>query len=153
MALRALPEGCCTCFLQTRSTAFSRRSAALGREAFAVRGASLGQCFVVGEEPMSMVAFADVERKLRPHAVVVDQRHGRVRIAIAGVKAAPVLAKGTAVDLALNAFPIGCATTTLSDHIATHITRYSEDGFELMVFRGFAESRWDELAELSADFC
>jgi sarcosine oxidase subunit gamma len=63
-----------------------------------------------------------------------------------------VLAKGTAVDLTLSAFPIGKSTTTLIGHIAAHITRMSAEGFEIMVLRGFAESLWDDLARMSAEF-
>ncbi|MFB6452928.1 sarcosine oxidase subunit gamma family protein [Bradyrhizobium tunisiense] len=155
VALRALPEGHVLHVLSANAhdDLSGKIRAAFGAETLAVRVVSPGQWFVVGDEPMSAAAHANVVQKLKPHADVIDQSQGRVRIAIAGAKAASVLAKGTAVDLALNAFPVGHATTTLIGHIATHITRISEDGFELMVLRGFAESLWDELAELSAEYC
>ncbi|WGR72917.1 MULTISPECIES: sarcosine oxidase subunit gamma family protein [unclassified Bradyrhizobium] len=154
VTLRALPEGHVLHVLSANAEDDLSETirGALGREAFAVRGGSPGQCFVVGDEPMSTAALADIVQKLKPHADVVDQSHGRVRIAIAGAKAPSVLAKGTAVELESDAFPVGRATTTLIGHIATHVTRVSEDGFELMVLRGFAESLWDELTELSAEF-
>jgi len=154
VTLRALPEGHVLHLLSASAdvSVSSTISAVLGCRALAKRSASPGQWFVVGDEPLSPAALADIVQKVKPHAEVVDQSHGRVRIAIAGAKATSVLAKGTAVDLALSAFPVGHATTTLIGHIGAHITRVSEDGFELMVLRGFAESLWDELAELSAEF-
>lgn len=154
VTLRALPEGHVLHVLSANADdALSETiRAALGRKAFAVRVVSPGQCFVVGDEPMSTAALADIAQKLKLHADVIDQSQGRVRIGIEGAKATSVLAKGTAADLELSAFPVGHATTTLIGHIAAHITRVSEDGFELMVLRGFAESLWDELAELSAEY-
>ncbi|WP_426420451.1 sarcosine oxidase subunit gamma family protein [Bradyrhizobium genosp. A] len=154
VTLRALPEGHVLHVLSANAhdDLSGKIRAAFGAEAFAVRIVSPGQWFVVGDEPVSAAALANIVQKLKPHADVIDQSHGRVGIAIAGPKAAFVLAKGTAADLALNTFPAGHATTTLMGHIATHITRISQDGFELMVLRSFAESLWDQLAELSAEY-
>jgi sarcosine oxidase subunit gamma len=154
VTLRALPEGHVLHLLSASGDGDISRtiSSLLGCDVLAKRSVSPGQWFVVGDAPLSPAALADIMQKLNQYADVIDQSHGRVRIAVAGAKAASVLAKGTAVDLALNAFPIGHATTTLIGHIATHITRVSEDGFELIVLRGFAESLWDELADLSAEF-
>lgn len=155
VTLRALPEGHVLHVLSASADDDLSETirAALGREAFAVRVVSPGQWFVVGDQPISAGELTETVQKLKPHADVIDQSHGRVRLAIAGAKAVSLLAKGAAVDLASNAFPVGCATTTLIGHIAVHVTRVSENGFELMVLRGFAESLWDELAELTAEYC
>lgn len=152
VTLSALPEGHVLHLLSASAEGYlsSTISAVLGYDA--LRRVSPGQWFVVGDEPLSPAALADIMQKVKPHAKVVDQSHGRIRIAIAGAKATSVLAKGTAADLALNVFPVGHATTTLIGRIAAHITRVSEDGLELMVLRGFAESLWDELVELSMEF-
>ncbi|RWC82863.1 sarcosine oxidase subunit gamma [Mesorhizobium sp. M4B.F.Ca.ET.215.01.1.1] len=154
VTLTALPEGL---VLQALSATGSGNVAgiivaALECDALAVRSMSPGQYFIVGDEIGSPGDPVDILHKLKPHADVVDQSHGRVRIAISGAKAALVLAKGTAVDLDLNVFPVGHATTTLIGHIAVGITRTAELEFELMVLRGFAESLWDELAELSLEY-
>lgn len=125
---------------------------ALGRDALSVRSVSPGQWFIVGDAVLSPAELAGIAEKLKPLADLVDQSHGRVRIAISGEKAADVLSKGTAADLALAAFPVGHATTTLIGHIGAHITRTAEDAFELIVLRGFAESLWDELADMSGEF-
>ncbi|WP_445219783.1 sarcosine oxidase subunit gamma family protein [Bradyrhizobium sp. Pa8] len=154
VTVSALPEGHVLHLLSPSADGDVSRiiSAVFRCDALAKRRVSPGQWFVVGDEQLSPAALADIVQKLKPYADVVDQSHGRIRIAIAGAKATSVLAKGTAVDLALNAFPVAHATTTLIGHIAAHITRVSEDGFELVVLRGFAESLWDELADLSAEF-
>ncbi|WP_342709875.1 sarcosine oxidase subunit gamma family protein [Bradyrhizobium sp. B124] len=154
LTLKALPEGHVLHLFSASAAGdvSSTISAVLRCDALGKRSVSPGQWFVVGDVALSPKALADIAQKVEPHAEVVDQSHGRVRIAIAGAKAMSVLAKGTAVDLALNVFPVGHATTALIGHIAAHITRVSDDGFELMVLRGFAESLWDELVELSAEF-
>ncbi len=69
-----------------------------------------------------------------------------------GPLAVTVLQKGTAVDFDLVAFPITRSTTTLIGHIAVHLTRIESDVFELMVLRGFAESLWDDLTQMSLEF-
>ncbi|MER9001838.1 sarcosine oxidase subunit gamma [Mesorhizobium australicum] len=152
--LTALPEGL---ILQAITTSGSGNVAgvivaALECDALAVRSMSPGQYFIVSDELGSPADLVDLLHKLKPYADVVDQSHGRVRLAISGAKAALVLAKGTAVDLALNVFPVGHATTTLIGRITVGITRTAELEFELMVLRGFAESLWDELADLSCEY-
>lgn len=106
----------------------------------------------VGDAVLSNTARAALAARLKPAAEVVDQSHGRVRIALSGPMATRVLAKGTAADLSLTAFPIDHATTTLIGHIAAHLTRIAEDRFELIVLRGFAESQWEDLDRMSAEF-
>lgn len=154
VTLTALPEGL---ILQALSASGSGSFSgvivtALECYALAVRRMSPDQYFIVGDELGAPADLVDILYKLKPYAEVVDQSHGRVRIAISGAKAPLVLAKGTAVDVALNVFPIGHTTTTLIGHIAVGITRTAELQFELMVLRGFAESLWDELADLSCEY-
>ncbi len=85
-------------------------------------------------------------------ADVVDTSHGRVRMALSGATVERVLAKGTAVDLALSAFPVGQSATTLVGHISVQLTRTGEQSFELMVLRGFAGSLWDDLIGMAREF-
>jgi methylglutamate dehydrogenase subunit D len=37
-------------------------------------------------------------------------------------------------------------------HIGVHIAQVGPDAFELSLFRGFAESFWEWLGEMSAEF-
>jgi len=115
-----------------------------------VRAAGPGQWFIIGDQPM---AFADMQAllaKLAPHAFGVDQSHGRVRIGVSGPAVADVLAKGTAVDI--ETLAVGQSAMTLIGHISVHMTRSGAETFELMVLRGFAESLWDDLVRMSAEY-
>lgn len=154
VTLRALPEGCVLHILGKISDGDMSAAirAALGGEAHAVRFVAPGQWFVVDDRPLSRTEHLALSQKLEAYGDVVDQSHGRVRVEIAGEKVTAVLSKGTAADLALATFPVGHATTTLVGHIATHLTRTGADTFELLVLRGFAESLWDELEAMSAEF-
>ncbi len=126
---------------------------ALGVSEIAVRFVSPGQWFIVGDAALSAAELGAMTQKLGALGIdTVDQSHGRVRIGLSGEKATRVLNKGTAADLSLAAFPVGHATTTLIGHIGAHVTRTGEQSFELMVLRGFAESLWDELSEMCAEF-
>jgi sarcosine oxidase subunit gamma len=71
---------------------------------------------------------------------------------VEGPKARALLAKGTAVDLHPQQFPIGMSAMTQMAHVGVHLTRVGADAFELSVFRGFAESFWNWLAEQALEF-
>lgn len=117
-----------------------------------VRAVSPGQWFIVAEQPLSHADMKALFAKLEPQAMGVDQSQGRVRLRVEGEMAERVLAKGTAVDLSLEAFPMGRSATTLIGHIAAHLTRLDGQAFEIIVLRGFAESLWDDLVRMSLEF-
>jgi sarcosine oxidase subunit gamma len=119
---------------------------------FAVRAAAPGQWFIVGNQPKSYLQLESLFAKLRPNAFGIDQSAGRVRILMHGPMVERVLAKGTAVDLAIACFSLGHSTTTLIGHISAHVTRTGVQAFEIMVLRGFAESLWDDLSLMAAEF-
>jgi sarcosine oxidase, subunit gamma len=123
-----------------------------GGRAHAVRPVAPGQWFIVGDRQMSHEETKTVLEALEPRASGVDQSHGRVRMRVQGKMAERALSKGTGLDLWASAFPIGQSATTLIGHIASHITRLDRDVFEIIVLRGFAESLWDDLARMSAEF-
>lgn len=118
---------------------------------FAVRAVSPGQWFLVGDNALSHHELTALSASLKP-AEIVDQTGGRVRLRVSGPKATRVLAKGTAIDFSLVAFPVGASAMTLIGHIGAHITRTGDDTFEVMALRGFAESLWDELDHMSHEF-
>jgi sarcosine oxidase subunit gamma len=118
----------------------------------AVRPYGPGQWFVVGDAPLSAADIGGKATLLAGKASIADQGHGRARIGISGAAVEAVLAKGTAVDLDRANFVIGHSAMTLIGHISALITRTDVDSFELMVLRGFAESLWDELLQMSLEF-
>ncbi|MUZ74495.1 sarcosine oxidase subunit gamma [Agrobacterium vitis] len=117
---------------------------------YAVRFFGPGQWLVVKDEETSTAELAAMVSEIHPEAFAVDQSHGRVRLEIDGSAARAVLAKGTAVDL--DGMELGGSATTLMGHISVHITRTGQNRFELIVLRGFAQSLWDEITHLSAEF-
>lgn len=154
IALEALPEGHVIQVLGRPGDALDpARLAALSDGApQAVRAAGPGQWFIVGDGVKTHAEMAALVAALQPDAFGIDQSAGRVRLRACGPMVERMLAKGTAVDLAADRFPLGHATTTLVGHIAVHLTRVGDDAFELMVLRSFAQSLWDDLARMSAEF-
>ncbi len=96
--------------------------------------------------------YPEIKNKLEGLASVSDQSHGRVMIRISGSKARAVLAKGTAVDLHTDEFPIGESAITQMAHVSIHLTRTGPDEFTLTVFRGFSESFWEWLTSQAGEF-
>jgi len=152
--LRALPEGHVLHILGRQyASELEERLSAFAQDArHAVRYASPGQWFVVGDKSLSDEEIKALAADLAADGSVVDQSHGRIRILIEGAAVEAVLAKGTAVDLALSAFPVGHSAATLIGHIGAHITRLRPTSFEIMVLRGFGESLWDNLKVMSAEY-
>ena len=118
----------------------------------AVRPYGPGQWLVIGDAPLSAAEIFGKTPLLEGKASMSDQGHGRIRIGISGTAVEAVLAKGTAVDLALSNFPVGHSAMTLIGHISALISRTGTESFELLVLRGFAGSLWDELIQMGLEF-
>ncbi|SIQ98517.1 N-methylglutamate dehydrogenase subunit D [Rhizobium sp. RU20A] len=151
LTLTALPEGH-VLHLLAAPGAVPHAGAITAAGGGTLRAYAPGQWFVVGDERLTASQKAEIAGRLAGVADVVDTSHGRVRMALSGAAVERVLAKGTAVDLAPSAFPVGRSATTLVGHISVQITRTGEQSFELMVLRGFAESLWDELIGMAREF-
>lgn len=154
ISLEAVPEGHVVQVLgRPGDDSLADRLAQLSDgSAHAVRAAGPGQWLIVGNDTKSHAQLTSLFDALKPDAYGIDQSHGRVRILVRGSLVERVLAKGTAVDLALSEFAVGRSTATLIGHTAAHITRVDEDAFEIIVLRGFAESLWDDLARMCAEY-
>ncbi|OQP84800.1 hypothetical protein BTR14_18255 [Rhizobium rhizosphaerae] len=150
VTLEALPEGHVLQLLAAAPEAGPGLRERIGDSD--LRPLAPGQWLLIGNAPLTPEDLTGLEERLKPVADIVDQSHGRVRIALSGPAARAVLAKGTAVDLDAAAFPVGHAAQTLIGHIGAHLARTGEDSFELTVLRGFAESLWDDLAQMAAEF-
>lgn len=151
VSLEAQPEGT-VLHLLARSSDKDLPGLSAKTNGLSLRPVSPGQWFAVGDATLPFAELRTLAAALQSEVDVVDQSHGRIRILVRGPMATRVLAKGTAVDLTLAAFPIGHSATTLIGHIAAHVTRIDKDAFELIVLRGFAESLWDELARMCLEF-
>ncbi|MER9307358.1 sarcosine oxidase subunit gamma family protein [Mesorhizobium sp. M0496] len=150
-AMKAMPEGTLIQVLGKSGGEDLRLAlqGLFGAQANMIRTFGPGQWLVVRDEPTSHVDLQVAFEKLASHAFAVDQTHGRIRIEVSGRAVMSVLAKGTAVDL--EGMAIGKSAMTIMGHISVHVTRCAADQFELVVLRGFGQSLWDEIADLSID--
>jgi len=130
----------------------ARLTVLAGGSALAVRPAGLGQWLMIGADALTPAAIAALEAGLDGAAVLVDQSHGRVRMALAGPQIEPALAKGVGIDLALAACPVGHTAQTLLGPIPVQMTRTEVDRFEFVVMRSFAVNLWGELITLAREF-
>lgn len=154
IALTALPEGHVLHVLARRGVRDLADSLQkIGDESpFSIRPYGPGQWFIAGDAVLSAQEIAARSAILNGRGSIADQSHGRIRIGIAGASVEAVLAKGTAVDLDQQSFVVGHSAMTLISHISALITRTGPQSFEILVLRGFAESLWDELIEMSLEF-
>lgn len=151
-AMRAMPEGTLLQILgepggEDLLAALRHLS---GGDANAVRTFGPDQWLVVTDQPTSHSDLQAYLARFVPRAFGIDQSHGRIRIEVSGRAVTSVLAKGTAIDF--DGMTIGQSAMTLMGHISVHLTRTEPGTFELIVLRGFAESLWNEIAEMAAEF-
>jgi sarcosine oxidase subunit gamma len=140
VTLRALPEGHVVLLLT--------RTGAPVPDVPGLRPAGPGQWFLVGEATLAAEELAALAGL--PGVAVSDQSHGRVRIEVAGEKAAAMLAKGTALDL--EALAVGASATTLVGPLGVHLTRTGATSYELMALRSFAAALWYDLEAMAAEY-
>jgi len=122
------------------------------RRGVRVMWAGPDQYYVQGTSKAEGVLARELSKQLAGLASVVDQSHGRLTLRIEGPKARDVLAKGTPVDLHPAEFPVGKSALTQMAHVGIHLTRVETDAYELSLFRGFSESFWEWLTEMSLEF-
>ncbi|HFC05235.1 MAG TPA: hypothetical protein ENJ55_05980 [Rhizobiales bacterium] len=118
------------------------------------RSSSGKSCTVhwAGPNQWYVVGTCDLTGKLAGIASQVDQSHGRITIVVSGENARHVLAKGTPVDLHPDVFRARhCALTEMA-HISVHLAKTADNEFEISLYRGFAESFWEWLCEMSQEF-
>ncbi len=123
-----------------------------GIESRAVYWAGFDQYYVVADGLTEGALYDELKDRLNGIASVSDQSHGRIIIRVGGKKSRQVLAKGTPVDLHADEFRVGQSAVTQMAHVGVHLTRTSENIFELSVFRGFAESFWEWLTQQAEEF-
>lgn len=90
------------------------------------------------------VAEADVS--------VFDLGHARCCLRVNGESVEHVLAKGAVLDFSVTGFPVGTIAQTMAHHMDLTIIRRSETEFDILAFRGFAESLLDHLMDAADEF-
>ncbi len=82
---------------------------------------------------------------------VLDLSHSRTHIRISGGKASVVLNSFLPLDLREQVFPAGTVASTAFHHVGVMLWR-TQNGYELLVPRGFAVSLWELLVEASEQY-
>lgn len=81
-----------------------------------------------------------------------DLGHARCCLRINGEGVEHVLAKGAVLDFSVTGFPVGTIAQTMAHHMDLTIIRRSGTEFDILAFRGFAESLLDHLMDAADEF-
>ncbi|WP_192179524.1 sarcosine oxidase subunit gamma [Mesorhizobium amorphae] len=117
-----------------------------------LRPVSPSQWFLIANEVWGADRHQAVAKELRPKYSSVDQSHGRVRILLEGKHVGALLSKGSGADFSDAAFAPGKAIVTLLGRITIHVTRLDQERWEIIVLRTLAESVYDDLIQMGAEF-
>lgn len=123
---------------------------------------SAGECTALGLGPNEWLIvsvnddesrLAELKAALAGHfANVVRLSSGQTLITVGGERAADLLAKGTPLDLHVQAFPVGrCAQTVLAK-AGVLIHRVNVNAFDVVVRRSFADYLWQWLEDAALEF-
>jgi heterotetrameric sarcosine oxidase gamma subunit len=86
-------------------------------------------------------------------AGVTDLGNGRTTLRIAGPRSRDLLAKGSAVDFHVRAFPVGACAQGLLGHVGALFHAVDETPrFDLLIARSYAQTVWEWLIESSAEY-
>lgn len=85
-------------------------------------------------------------------AIAVDQSHGRALFRFKGPDSIRLLAKGVAVDIAGNGFPVGASGSMAFGHLTINLARTGDKAFEIIGMRSFAESLFHDLKLAGREF-
>lgn len=127
---------------------------ALGR--FALDGSAILAAlapgrFLVLHEDADLVR--DIEAAVPASSgAVTDLGHARTILRLSGDAVVPLLAKGVMLDLDPRAFPPGALAQTFLHHMDVLLLRHEERTFDLALFRGFAVSLAEWLADAGLEF-
>ena len=107
-------------------------------------------------EPLKwwLVGASAVELPLRlssDEGAVLDLSHSRTHLSISGPQAAILLNRHLPLDLREAEFPVGTVASSAFHHTGVTVWR-SDQGFELLMIRGFALSLWQLLLESGEQF-
>lgn len=131
-------------------------AAPLAPPSAAVLSISSRQWLVVSERdtPAPLMAHLTAPHSTEPdliepgdESVVTDLSHARFRIRVQGPKARDILQSGIAIDLRDAAFPQGHSAPVAFRDIAVVLHAEGNETFDLYVFRSYALSLWEWLAD------
>lgn len=95
----------------------------------------------------------DLAGRVAGIAAVADQSSGYGVLRLEGPRVRDVLAKGVPIDLDPSVFRPGDAAVTLAGHVGIVLWQAGEEpGYDVAVFRSYAESFWAWLTASAAEF-
>lgn len=99
----------------------------------------------------------DLEALLRgalagTQAAVTDLGNGRAILRIAGARSRDLLAKGSAIDFHVRAFPASACAQGLLGHVGALFHAVDETTFDLHIARSLAQTLWEWLMESAAEY-
>lgn len=125
------------------------------------RVASVGETSILWTGPARWLVLEPEKRDLQALLVaqcaieisaITDLSHARTAIGIEGPAARALLSKLSTLDFDVAAFPSGACAQTQLGQIGALIHCRAENAFDVLVFRGFAVSCWEAIADAALEF-
>ena len=125
------------------------------------RVASVGETSILWTGPARWLVLEPEKRDLQALlaaqraveiAAITDLSHARAAIGIEGSAARVLLSKLCTLDFDVAAFASGACAQTQLGQIGALIHCRTENGFGVLVFRGFAVSCWETIADAAFEF-
>lgn len=109
-------------------------------------------CALLRVEPLKWWLVGTAPPALDPQqGATLDLSHSRTRIRISGKSAADLLGRLLPLDLREQHFPIGSVASSAIHHVGVTLWR-NEQGYELLVPRGYAVSVWEVVLQTALQF-
>jgi sarcosine oxidase subunit gamma len=107
---------------------------------------------LIGPEDQAFAMETSLRSSLSGHVAVVNVSGGQTLVRLAGANARQVLMKSSPYDVHDVNFPVGKVVTTVLAKSQATIRRVSEDDWELVVRRSFADYVWRWLVDACSEF-
>jgi len=107
-----------------------------------LRWAGPDRYYAIANESSEGAFARNIKELTDGRATCVDQSHGRVLLSLSGPGGRQLLARGTSVDLHVDAFRNGHCAVTQMAHVDVHLSFVEPSGFELLIPRASADSFW-----------
>ena len=123
--------------------------------------ASVGETRILWTGPARWLVLEPESRDLRrllaaqcpvEIAAITDLSHARTAIGIEGPAVRILLSKLCTLDFDARAFPPGACAQTQLGQIGALLHCRAENAFDVLVFRGFAVSCWEMIADAALEF-
>ena len=129
-------------------------AASIGERSAAAPGKAVGNsdCAMLRVEPLKWWLIGAEALAVDPQlGATLDLSHSRTCIRISGDQAAELLGRLLPLDLREQNFPINSVASSALHHVGVSLWR-NEQGYDLLVPRGFAVSVWEIVFQTALEF-